>query len=150
MIPSDDGVCYRVLVSPGQPDASESDLNWLPSPNAAGQIEGESEARFQLTFRAFNAAFDDQGTIQGWTLPCIIPVETDTELPDCTSCLGMTGPECPADLTGDGIVGSNDLAVLLATWGDCPTDCPPDFDGDGVVDAADLGRLALQWGPCER
>ncbi len=54
----------------------------------------------------------------------------------------------PADLDGDGSVGASDLAILLGSWGPCPTegDCPADLDGDGVVDALDLAILLGSWG----
>jgi hypothetical protein len=55
----------------------------------------------------------------------------------------------PADLNGDGSVGTADLLLLLAAWGACPRPpqpCPPDFDGDGVVGTADLLVLLAAWG----
>ncbi len=59
-------------------------------------------------------------------------------------------PDCPGDLTGDGMVGGADLGVLLSEWGDCldPDDCPADLDGDGAVGGADLGILLSAWGEC--
>lgn len=54
---------------------------------------------------------------------------------------------CPTDLTGDGEVGAGDLAVLLASWGEC-TDCPADFNADGLVGPGDLAQLLASWGPC--
>ncbi|MEC9373586.1 MAG: choice-of-anchor tandem repeat NxxGxxAF-containing protein, partial [Planctomycetota bacterium] len=54
---------------------------------------------------------------------------------------------CPADLNGDGTVGSPDLGGLLGAWGPNPGD-PADLDGDGSVGAADLGALLGAWGPC--
>ena len=57
---------------------------------------------------------------------------------------------CVADLNGDGVVGGEDLAVLLAFWGSCKTsDCPADFDGDGAVTGADLSVLLASWGVCQ-
>ena len=56
--------------------------------------------------------------------------------------------ECPADITGDGVVDSADLAQLLGAWGVNPGH-PADFTGDGVVDSADLAQLLGAWGPCE-
>ena len=50
-------------------------------------------------------------------------------------------------LNGDDQVGASDLAVLLASWGEC-ADCPADFNGDGLVGAADLAQLLASWGPC--
>jgi len=56
-----------------------------------------------------------------------------------------TGPE---DLDNDGVVGSGDLAVLLAAWGACPATppCPADFNGDGFVNSGDLAILLAAWG----
>jgi len=50
----------------------------------------------------------------------------------------------PADLDGDGVVGSGDLGALLAAWGS--GDAAADLDGDGVVGEADLGILLSAWG----
>ena len=54
---------------------------------------------------------------------------------------------CPADLSGDGAVGPDDLAQLLGNWGPC-AECPADFNGDGVVGPLDLAILLGAWGPC--
>lgn len=53
-----------------------------------------------------------------------------------------------ADLTGDGVVSSEDLAVLLGQWGPCPAEsaCDGDIDGDGSVGSADLAILLGAWG----
>jgi len=50
----------------------------------------------------------------------------------------------PADLDGDGSVGSGDLGVLLAAWGSAGG--PADLDGDGIVGSGDLGILLAAWG----
>lgn len=62
---------------------------------------------------------------------------------------GLKGPSaavdpCPADLDGDGSVGSSDLAALLGSWG---AGGPADFDGGGVG-SSDLAVLLGSWGPC--
>ena len=49
----------------------------------------------------------------------------------------------PADLDADGVIGMNDLLLLLASWGPCPdcdtpATCPADLDGDCVVGIGDL------------
>ncbi|MBM43475.1 MAG: hypothetical protein CMJ36_00460 [Phycisphaerae bacterium] len=44
--------------------------------------------------------------------------------------------ECPADLSGDGIVGVDDLLLVIAGWGN-----PYDVD--------DLLNVIQAWGPCE-
>jgi len=53
---------------------------------------------------------------------------------------------CPADLNGDGLVSSADLAILLASWGSGGG--AADLNGDGSVGAADLAALLARWGPC--
>jgi len=78
---------------------------------------------------------------------------TDTpaeQNPECT----LVG-DCPADIDGDGMVGTSDLLVLLADWGDCGGGpCDGDIsDGgvpgsDGVVDTFDLLFLLAEWGAC--
>jgi hypothetical protein len=56
-----------------------------------------------------------------------------------------TDPPVPGDVDGDGIVGSGDLATLLAAWGACGDTCPADFDGDGIVGPDDLVVLLAAW-----
>ncbi len=60
---------------------------------------------------------------------------------------------CPADIDGDGAVGSGDLAVMLAAWGSpCPLAapmCAPDLNEDGNVDSGDLAVLLAAWGACD-
>ena len=50
----------------------------------------------------------------------------------------------PGDLTGDGFVNGEDLAILLTNWGSCPG-CAADFDGSDGVDGADLAFLLTNW-----
>ncbi len=57
------------------------------------------------------------------------------------------GAGCPADLDGDGAVGSPDLIALLGAWGKNPGH-PADFDGDNIVGTTDLLALLGAWGPC--
>ncbi|MFO0828525.1 MAG: SdiA-regulated domain-containing protein [Phycisphaerales bacterium] len=52
---------------------------------------------------------------------------------------------CPADLTGDGSVGADDLGVLLGAWGSSGA---ADLDADGTVGPADLAILLGAWGAC--
>jgi len=59
-------------------------------------------------------------------------------------------PDCASDLTGDGMVSGADLALLLASWGECEDghDCPADLNSDWRVDGGDLGILLGDWGSC--
>ncbi len=54
-----------------------------------------------------------------------------------------------ADLNFDGMVGIEDLLILLAAWGPCGPPCPPcvgDLDGDCEVGITDLLILLANWG----
>lgn len=54
---------------------------------------------------------------------------------------------CYADLTGDGQVGLNDLAQLLANYGDTGAAYEDgDLDADGDVDLQDLAELLARYG----
>jgi hypothetical protein len=55
---------------------------------------------------------------------------------------------CPGDATGDGLVGTGDLLVLLANWGMSTTNGASngDFDGSGSVGTADLLLLLQAYG----
>ena len=54
---------------------------------------------------------------------------------------------CPADLDGDSVVGSGDLAALLAAWGQ--SDHPADLDSDNTVGSGDLAAMLAAWGACD-
>lgn len=58
--------------------------------------------------------------------------------------LGPVQPK-PGDLNGDGVVGADDLSILLGSWGTC-AGCNADLTFDGVVSADDLGVLLGNWG----
>jgi len=54
---------------------------------------------------------------------------------------------CPADLDMDGVVGSRDLALLLANWGrEDAALLYGELSGDGVIDSRDLSILLAQFG----
>ena len=55
---------------------------------------------------------------------------------------------CVGDITGDGAVGGDDLATLLASWGFCPGDCAADLNDNGFVNGADLAILLANWSGC--
>jgi len=57
------------------------------------------------------------------------------------------------DINGDGVVNSQDLALLLGSWGACPAppaSCHGDINGDGVVNAQDLAIVLANWGSTSR
>ena len=54
--------------------------------------------------------------------------------------------ECAnADLTLDGVVGGDDLAIFLANWGSSTYPCG-DFDNNGSIEGGDLSILLAKWG----
>jgi len=74
-----------------------------------------------------------------------VPIQSISVAGSVTVTPVLTRPE---DLDGDGVVGSGDLGILLASWGPCPVGapCPADLDGDGAVGSGDLGILLAAWG----
>jgi hypothetical protein len=52
---------------------------------------------------------------------------------------------CDADLSGDGVVGVDDLLAMLEAWG---TTTDGDINGDGTTGIDDLLLLIAAWGPC--
>lgn len=57
------------------------------------------------------------------------------------------GSLCTGDLDHDGSVGAQDLATVLAHWGEFGT--VADINGDGLVGPQDLSILLTSWGDCE-
>lgn len=57
--------------------------------------------------------------------------------------------DCPSDLDGNGTVDSNDLAIMLASYGKC-RNCDADLSGDDSVSQEDIDMLMDDWGPCEQ
>ncbi len=59
---------------------------------------------------------------------------------------GIHCNDCRPDLDGDRVIGSADLGLLLAAWGDRSR--AHDLDRDGQVGGSDLGLLVGSWGAC--
>jgi len=53
------------------------------------------------------------------------------------------------DVTGNGIINTFDLLILLAGWGACPMQgtCRADLNGDALVNVTDLLILLANWTP---
>jgi hypothetical protein len=71
--------------------------------------------------------------------------ETQNDVMPEPACPGG-GNDCPADLTGDGLVNVQDLVLVILDFGGGPG--PADLSGDGHVDVIDLVLVILAWGPC--
>jgi hypothetical protein len=66
----------------------------------------------------------------------------------------MAFRECPGDVTGDNIVGTNDLLAILALYGsqnggditESENTGAEDLNGDGIIGTADLLILLAYYG----
>lgn len=63
-------------------------------------------------------------------------------------------PPCPADVTADTVVDTDDLLAIFSQWGSCaePCDidsCTADIDGTCLVDVDDMLEVLLAWGSCK-
>lgn len=54
---------------------------------------------------------------------------------------------CPGDADASGDVGVDDMLLVIAQWGPCPT-CPGDVTEDGVVAVDDVLAIIGAWGDC--
>lgn len=121
--------------------------------NEAGDVVGESGGRAFIR-PAGSAAMVDLNTrispASGWSLAVAMAINDSGRIVGWGDRDGRPAAFelvlCPADLTGDGVVGSADLAQLLGAWGSSGSTA--DLTGDGVVNAADLAQLLGSWGAC--
>jgi hypothetical protein len=86
---------------------------------------------------------DESGRNITGTLGVGFPEATPPELTDTLP------PPCPIDITGDRVIGFDDLVLLLGNWGGDVCN-PGDVNGDGAVNFDDLVSLLGNWGPCAR
>ena len=54
-----------------------------------------------------------------------------------------SGPGCAGDINSDGVVDGQDLAIVLAFWGN---NDEGDLDGDGTTSGTDLAVVLADWG----
>jgi len=70
---------------------------------------------------------------------------------DATTCADVEckpPPDCPADVTSDGVVDVGDLVEVILDWGPCKDPCGSDVNADGLVDVQDIVAVILAWGSC--
>jgi T5SS/PEP-CTERM-associated repeat protein len=124
MVLRNDGTSGGVLqISPGE------DVATTQSPNIVLAAQMNSDAVTDIVALGQAAAFSSA-----------VPAYSANVLPSSAG-----AGNCPADLTGDGLVDGADLGTLLSAWGPGTTG---DLTGDGLIDGADLGTLLSVWGPC--
>ena len=57
---------------------------------------------------------------------------------------------CLGDITGNNVVNSVDLAIVLSAWGSSGGEfAGTDINQDGIVNATDLTAILSSWGPCQ-
>lgn len=57
-----------------------------------------------------------------------------------------SAPACPADIDGSGLIGVEDMLIVLGAYGCAVAGCPGDVDGDGLVGASDIVLFLAQYG----
>ncbi len=140
-------------IAEGDPVPAEAtvtfDLNVADANVAAYLQKGLDAGSVQLSITSLHFAAGGPGGGKGVTYPVYFTKEDALAV-----LLGQTPslelevnilPASGADLDGNGVVGSGDLAILLAAWGPC-AGCAADLDGDGVVGPSDLAILLAAWG----
>jgi len=121
-------------------------VTWLEVPEWSGatvntfQIEMYFDGMIVVSYLTIEAKDGLAGLSAGTGLPTDF-VEVDlSALGECV--------DCPADVTGDGVVDVLDLLAVLAAWGASGGGLPEDITGDGIVDVLDLLEVLGAWGPC--
>ena len=140
----------------------------LPPVNAALAISGQMEStdagpRLEVSFEidageVVDLPVDDPLPAFPFSLPTIVPPGSFADvlitlLPESTSFnftldgvvvaqADLESPPC--DVTGDGLIDTNDILAVLASWGSCP-DCPADTNNDGTVDVDDILDVLGCW-----
>ncbi|MCH2153808.1 MAG: FG-GAP repeat protein [Phycisphaerales bacterium] len=108
---------------------------WVP----AGSLEGNglvAGAEF-----GWSVALDGDRALVG--APYQIPVG------DLQAWSGLlVNCNCPADVTGDGQVGVDDILAVLEAYGSTCTSCEADLDGDGQVGVDDILLVIAGWASC--
>lgn len=56
---------------------------------------------------------------------------------------------CPADIDNSGSVGTDDVLLILSSWGACASGCDADVNGDLFVGVDDLLAAVSGWGECQ-
>ncbi len=130
-------------------------LDYSMMSNYSDEIYPDATAEVAFDGDSGNAAVNKDGEVYrtvflGFAFETL-PTETAREevMQAYLDICGDLFPDCPADITGEGVVDVLDLLAVLATWGPCDPPCPEDINGDGVVDVLDLLEVLSVWGPCD-
>ena len=108
---------------------------------------GTWQCRFNSDWVGYDASF---GNHPCWSVEAEptpwdgLPYSAPVSIGPWSAAIFSQSPDCTADLSGDGVVGVNDLLVIIGHW----EEQPGDIDGDGTTGVSDLLVLLDAWGPC--
>jgi hypothetical protein len=112
--------------------------NWRPASISVGGLSVFNGESIAGTWRL---------TAQDWA-----PVDTGVIIALQIGLIPL--PDCPPDVTGNGVVNIDDLLAVINAWGPCPAPpapCPADIappGGNGTVNIDDLLAVINGWGAC--
>ncbi len=134
---------YEANSTPGQ-----IELSWNAVPQATGYEiwRGPTDDVMDAGIRGFrpNPAYTDTSVAPDTTYFYFIRSQfaDGGRSPFSEGFAATSAPETTVDLSGDGVVNSADLAILLAAWGTSAGD----VSGDGTTNSVDLAILIAAWG----
>ena len=100
-------------------------------------ILGFADGAGNISEYSFNGAF--LGTFAN-------PVSNPSQgFVEATSMLVVPGPSLPGDVNLDGIVNSQDLAIVSSEWLQSGPGLEGDANGDGIVNSQDIALISSNW-----
>ena len=108
---------------------------------------GTWHCRFNSDWVGYDDTFDNHPTwaVEAQSVPWNnMPFSASISLGAYTAAIFSQSPPCTGDINGDGMIGVDDLLLVIAYWG---TD-GGDIDGDGTTDVDDLLSIINAWGNC--
>jgi hypothetical protein len=136
-------VTFEAVPTPGQ-----IDLSWNAVPQATGYEiwRGPTPDVMDAGIRGFRPgpAYTDSSVAPDTTYYYFIRSQfaDGGRSPFSAGFEATSASENTVDLSGDGVVNSVDLAILIAAW-NTPS---ADLSGDGITNSVDLAILIAAWG----
>jgi hypothetical protein len=146
------GSSVRVVGALHSSPSGEFSIELFASPQCDDSGFGEGQmflgSTSVMTDAAGDALFDvllPATVADGWVVTSTATLEPLGATSELSACVEVSGDSTPGDMNGDGMVGFDDLVMLLAAWGPCGDPCPADLDGNGAVGFSDLSMLLSAW-----
>ena len=108
---------------------------------------GTWHCRFNSDWVGYDDTFDNYPTwtVQAESVPWNdMPFSASISIGPYTAAVFSQSPPCIADLSGDGVIGVDDLLQVIGAWGSGEGD----VNGDGLTTVDDLLTIINAWGPC--